>query len=349
MQLLYLLKMEPEHTEGEESFVMPEVNYKPVHNRVRATAMHQLKNIVSTSILGQDIKRVRKAESVRGANEWAAKHSNSRRQYKVEEEDLDNDGIQDVLVYDTDGNLVIVNGYTIRKSDYPYRRMFGDLPEAVRKEHGNYRNYLKTIYGPTYDDRTGEITKWKQDPKQDERYRRLVERDFKTYIPRDRSPYQVFTDQVVKPLVHNILTAEPEIFSYQVYNTNGEVTTKYPPVLIAVTADAWNYAVIKPIIEHMTNERIPDNITSDALKALFNREDIVKFKKSKEFRRRVKLLVGSYVNMDKSVEDLIEKVMNRIGDTTDRYARKWLSEHKGVVRDGQSRSWMHAGDAMMNA
>jgi len=36
------------------------------------------------------------------------------------EENVDKDGINDALIKDVNGNLVVVNGYTVRKSDYPY-------------------------------------------------------------------------------------------------------------------------------------------------------------------------------------------------------------------------------------
>ena len=314
----------------DESYSEAEYN-KPVTNRPRSEAMDHLQYIVSTSGLRRDIKRVRKAESYNGAKEWARKHSNRKRKYEAKEEDIDGDGIKDVLVKAADGSLVIVNGYTVRKSDYPYRQRFANLPEATRKQHGNYKNYLKSIYGPTYDDRTGKITGWKQDPEQDEQYKRLTTLGFKTYIPKDQSPYQLFTNQVVKSTIDGIYEVESDTYAYQVYNADGEAVTKYPPVLITVAADAWNYGVVKPLIEQKTGEQIPDNITPDELKALLNSKDIMKYKKSKEFRNRSKALVEKYVSDDDAIRELIEALKERIADTTYSSVHRWLNEHhKGV-------------------
>ena len=40
------------------------------------------------------------------------------------EEDFDKNGINDVLIKDMNGNLAVVNGYAVRKSDYSYRQKF---------------------------------------------------------------------------------------------------------------------------------------------------------------------------------------------------------------------------------
>jgi len=298
--------------------------------------MDQLKNIVGTSGLRQDIKRVRKAESLRGATKWAQKHSTSKTQYNAREEDIDGDGIQDVLVETQDGNLVIVNGYTVRKSDYPYRQMFGELPKSVREQHGNYKRYLKDLYGePTIDPATGE-TKWPEGkgPDSHELYRKLSEHGFSTYKPRPEvaSVYQLFTKEITKPLVNEVLMAEPEKYSYRATDKNGKEVVKYPPVVIEVSADAWNYCVVKPIIELVTGQVI-ENDSPVQLKELFARGDIVRFKKTREFKERSSALVRQYIENDPDVEELTNKLMERIDTDTDIAARDWLSKHKGYFTE----------------
>ena len=310
--------MEPEITER-----YPELEYNPVITLVRTRAMDQLKNIVGTSGLRHDIKRIRQAESLKGATKWANKHSNRKTKYIAEEEDIDNDGVQDVLVKTQDGGLVIVNGYTVRRSDYPYRQMFAGLPKSVRKEHGNYRNYLKTIYGPTYDDRTGEITSWKQNPDEDERYRRIKNSGFATYTPKNLSTYQLFCKQIVAPTIKGNFEAEPELYAYEVPDSNGDIVQKMPPITFEVNADAWNYGVVKPIIETVLKSHIPDDIGVDDLKTLCSHPDIVKFKKSREFKERSNTLVRQYIVMDDEVGTLIENLINRIFLTMNETATRW--------------------------
>ena len=62
------------------------------------------------------------------------------RYYTAMEEDADKDGINDVLVKDVDGNLVVVNGYRVRKSDCPYRQKFYDLDQEEKKEYVHTKN-----------------------------------------------------------------------------------------------------------------------------------------------------------------------------------------------------------------
>ena len=325
--------MEPEHAEeeelldGEETFVMPELEYTPVVANSRRRAMESLKNIVSTSGLRHDIKRVHNTESLRGATKWAKKHTTSKRHYTAAGEDIDGDGIEDVLVRDTDGNLVIVNGYTVRKSDYPYRQMYAGLPKATRKEFGNYRSYLKSMYGPTYDPMTGAITGWKNDPKKDERYNRMKSSGFTTYEAKSMSAYQLFCKEVAGSVIRELLGAEPELYSYEALDRNGEIVKKTPPVAIEVNADAWNYGVVKPILELLMKRHIPDDIEVDALKALCARPDIVKFKKSREFKNRSTALVRQYVAMDKEVTPLINRLVDRIHITLDEAATKWIRDN----------------------
>ena len=301
----------------------PQVSYE----RTRTRAMNQLKNIVGTSGLRQDIKRVRKAESLRGATKWAQKHSTEKTQYTAKEEDIDGDGIQDVLVKTQNGDLVIVNGYTVRKSDYPYRRMFGELPKATRKEHGNYKNYLKTIYGPTYDERTGVITGWKQDPKEHEQYTRMKNAGFTTYAPKNLNAYQLFCSQMVAAAMRMLIDGEPWKYMYVATDDNGEMVPKLPPITFEINADTWNYAVVKPIIELMMKKPIPDDIDVHTLKELCARPDIAKFKKSREFKERSMALVRQYIAVDDEVQELTESMVSRIESNMIDLAARWIEDN----------------------
>jgi len=55
------------------------------------------------------------------------------------EEDVGKDGINDVLIKEVNGNLVVVNGFTVRKSDYPYIQKFYVLDPEERKEYNSYK------------------------------------------------------------------------------------------------------------------------------------------------------------------------------------------------------------------
>ena len=79
--------------------------------------------IVGTSNLKQDNKRIKGAQTLTRAQKWITTNKKDG-YYMAMEEDFDKNGINDVLIKDMNGNLAVVNGYAVRKSDYSYRQKF---------------------------------------------------------------------------------------------------------------------------------------------------------------------------------------------------------------------------------
>ena len=124
-------------TEAElRTYVATKKKMKKGVSNMNQSAMGSLINIVGTANHKKDIKQIAKTQSVRGAQEWIAK--NNKENWTAVEEDVDNDGISDVLVKDANGNLVIVNGYTLKPSTYPYRKLFHEADPEVRADYRNY-------------------------------------------------------------------------------------------------------------------------------------------------------------------------------------------------------------------
>ena len=197
------------------------------------------------------------------------KHSTNKNKYSAVAEDVDDDGIQDVLVKTADGKLVVVNGYTVRSSDYPYRQQFNALSNEERKRHGTYKKYLTDeVYGtPQRDPNTGVITYSKLNPDEDPRYRQLKAKGFRTFKPRVKTAYQLFTSEIVKPQIEEMFKNEPDKYQIgTIREADGSERPRFPNVLLAVAADAWNYGVIRPILQEEFKLNIPSKISIYELK-----------------------------------------------------------------------------------
>jgi len=131
----------------------------------------------------------------------------------------------------------------------------------------------------------------------------------------------------VAPTIKGNFEAEPELYAYEVPDSNGDIVQKMPPITFEVNADAWNYGVVKPIIETVLKSHIPDDIEVDDLKTLCTHPDIVKFEKSREFKERSNTLVRQYIAMDDEVGTVGLKLINRIYSTMNETATRWIREN----------------------
>ena len=67
----------------------------------------------------KDIKFHRSCETIDGAKRYA-----DARGLRAKEYDLNNDGIDDVIVYNSAGKPIMVNGYSVTPSELPYRQEY---------------------------------------------------------------------------------------------------------------------------------------------------------------------------------------------------------------------------------
>lgn len=93
-------------------------------------AMYELGDVVLNK--KKDFHLVRNAVNLRGAQEWAAKHKYPQPQSDV---DINGDNIPDTVVYDSYGKPVMVNGWTLQKSQYPLRKQFLDENPTKQQRH----------------------------------------------------------------------------------------------------------------------------------------------------------------------------------------------------------------------
>jgi hypothetical protein len=91
--------------------------------------MNDLFNIVAT--LQKDVKKINKAITLEGAHEYASKKPINKKTGKgwsayqgdITGADGKPDGIEEVYIVDGYGNLKVINGVTLTKTDYPMRKL----------------------------------------------------------------------------------------------------------------------------------------------------------------------------------------------------------------------------------
>jgi len=135
---------------GDEDDEVESENRVPKKHTGRALAMHHLKEIVGTRNLNRSIKRVKGVNTKEGAEKWIRNKGLDKRGYKVSAKDIDGDGISDILIKTANGQLAVVNGYTVIPSDFAYRQYFDTLTPEQRFGTKNYKEYFKLRYVPEY-------------------------------------------------------------------------------------------------------------------------------------------------------------------------------------------------------
>ena len=94
----------------------------------------------------KDITRIEGLDDYETAREYAAK-----RGYRISEEteDINHDGVDDVVLYDKMGKPVIVNGYKLSPSKQPLRKLYQKAKRegSLTKPEAGYRGYVRQLYG----------------------------------------------------------------------------------------------------------------------------------------------------------------------------------------------------------
>lgn len=88
----------------------------------------------------KDIKFHRSCETIDGAKRYA-----DARGLRAKEYDLNHDGIDDVIVYNSAGKPIMVNGYSVTPSELPYRQEYNKQnPTPIsRVNAGGYKQWLR--------------------------------------------------------------------------------------------------------------------------------------------------------------------------------------------------------------
>ena len=81
----------------------------------------------------KEITKIAQCSTIDGAKGWASK----RKGYFAEEKDIGGDDKPEVVVFDKHKKPVVVNGYKLKASDYPMRRMYWKENNTPEKRAGN--------------------------------------------------------------------------------------------------------------------------------------------------------------------------------------------------------------------
>ena len=137
---------------------------------------------------------------------WNAKETGGNNQYWGGYQDVDGDGLAHEFVVrrgDKDGQMIAVNGYTTKRSDWAARRKFYEAyPERSSRKDKTVKTFMRDeYYVPEYDPMTGKITKWGIKPGSDEdEFKNNAEwKRYNKYTPRKMSPYQAINKYIFMP------------------------------------------------------------------------------------------------------------------------------------------------------
>ena len=126
---------------------------------VGRNGMDALKAIVLD--IKRDIKRVSKAMSLEGAQDIANKHNakypnDQSKHWRAENRDINGDNIPDITIRNANNDLLFVNGYTTKKSDWPIRYEWykefptSDARKAARQEHPTMSSFARSKFNVGY-------------------------------------------------------------------------------------------------------------------------------------------------------------------------------------------------------
>ncbi len=152
----------------------------------------------------RDIKRVTKGNCIRDAEQYAAKLGPY---HQAVEGDYNRDGISDIVIFDADGNPVVVNGWTTKASDWVERNQYYSTAKRD-KETGKFEetraDWRKRIFEPKYEDPNDPtiITSYNKPDWYTKTINANEKNNMRWKVPqmKDRSAYRVFQEDVLKPI-----------------------------------------------------------------------------------------------------------------------------------------------------
>ena len=245
----------------------------------RKPGMKELQNIVLN--LYRDVVRVKNAISPQGAGEIVRKHNSKAKpeaHWRLETDDVNADGVPDIIIKNARGEPMYVNGYTTKQSDYPETfAYYSEFPTRDARKTMPKREFIR--------DHLYDIeTRYEADNLHDlgdmrannrpEWYDTARKKYRLTNIDKARlSPYRRFQSFIIQPKLNDILEAM-ELSNYKLKG----------PLLAKVTSSVWNNSVVIPIAQ--ANGVSP--------------EDLDKFRKSKAFKELSDQKVTEIITLDRT-------------------------------------------------
>ena len=292
--------------------------------RKNQSAMKNLADMVSSK-MHVDVSRNNELLNPDSAKKWIKRHGYEGF-YTTKTKDLDEDGIPEQLIVDKKGNLVYVNGYTVKESDLPYRMLYYKQPKETRKELQNeykelgkpygYKQYIRDeYYNPIYDgDGISIVGYTGHDPKMDIFTQNLKKQHYKIIKPRSRTPYQVFSIRFVKPMY------DYTIARYKLFTATGGK----PNVYVSVLSAAWNHLIIFPALTAIYND------ANRAQQVLDNEpETLNKIKKTSQFKLYIARVMYNFLEHSNNKNSNVMEVIHNI---VVYFATNWFENHPNIQK-----------------
>lgn len=230
--------------------------------------MSQLESIVLN--LYRDVVRVKNAISPQGAAEIVEKHNEKARpeaHWQLYDDDVNEDGIPDIIIRNAKGDPMYINGYTTKRSDWPETLAYYQAYPKRKDRSGHSKaDYLKNeLYDIDYNDKTEVLSQRGLIGYTEPEWYTAASEKYKlmNFKHPKISPFRRFQRYIVMPLLEDFLQR-----TYPDYK-EGKISIPFKgPLLAKVSGEAWREAILKPAIEHYK----------------VSPEDIDSFKKSSEFR-----------------------------------------------------------------
>ena len=274
--------------------------------------MNQLAQIILN--LQRDVKRVSKAISEQGARDIVEKHNakypeGSASRWKLTNNDVNNDGIPDIIIRNSNNEPLYVNGYTTTKSDYPIRyEFFKDFPESEQRKqalehHGSLSNYAKEKFNVAYNDNFDEDLHKLGNMLTYEKPHSWANYKLKNYkgFPKEMKP----------------LSAFDRFKRYVIGDKINDVLEEFKESRRCIIPGKYKIRVISKAVAALWNEYIISRV-AQRLNISINSEAMEKYKKSKDGKAEINSLVSELINH-------LYLVNNEVG---------WTEERQTQLRNG---------------
>ncbi|KAH0790518.1 hypothetical protein GPJ56_005566 [Histomonas meleagridis] len=152
-----IIKKEPKRyvTEGDAKYIFDDdLSHYKYHGADSTLIDENMKALAHLILdLKKDVRKVRDAQTYNGALEYVNKHNknkDARYHWSVKQEDINDDGIPDIIIRDQHKRAKFVNGWTVKKQD-PYQTAYTEYLQynygnpAQRRRHVADGNKIKSF------------------------------------------------------------------------------------------------------------------------------------------------------------------------------------------------------------
>ena len=208
--------------------------------------------------------------------------------------------------------MVIVNGYTLKPSTYPYRKLFYEEDPEIRKDYRNYKDYISDVYyHPVFDGNNFKVGSYTADDDKLALMKEYEKTKFQKIKPKSKSAYQAFSANYIAPFYKTIVDR------YNLLSADG----KKPKCYLQCVKYAWDYWVVRPALGLLFG--------NDNIDALLNDEKFMKkLKTNKQFKQLIETIVVNYFeHSDNTNSDLFDDLAKNFFEIIN----NWYEEN-GIVK-----------------